>query len=122
MLTWALPAVFHREPAGLSSAEDIAPFSQSILINGVVGGLHWAAPFLAGLILALWTVAQFSKWTDRRRADGSTPDGTAAAAAVPACPACGQPMVRRVAGKGPSAGRPFWGCGRFPACRGTRPI
>lgn len=38
------------------------------------------------------------------------------------CPTCGGRMVRRVARKGPRAGRPFWGCARFPSCRGTRPI
>jgi ATP-dependent helicase HepA len=36
------------------------------------------------------------------------------------CPDCGSPMVARVAGKGPRAGQSFWGCSRFPICRGTR--
>jgi DNA-binding helix-hairpin-helix protein with protein kinase domain len=36
------------------------------------------------------------------------------------CPKCGSKMVRRVAGRGPNAGKPFWGCSRFPVCRGTR--
>ena len=43
-------------------------------------------------------------------------------AAAPACPACGKPMARRVAGKGSNAGQAFWGCSAFPRCRGTRPI
>ncbi len=38
---------------------------------------------------------------------------------VPACPRCRRPMARRVARSGPTAGRPFWGCTGFPACRGT---
>lgn len=42
------------------------------------------------------------------------------AAAV--CPICGSGMVRRTAKRGPDAGREFWGCSRYPACRGTRPI
>jgi restriction system protein len=37
------------------------------------------------------------------------------------CPRCGSAMVRRVAKQGASAGGAFWGCSRFPACRGTRP-
>lgn len=36
-------------------------------------------------------------------------------------PACDKLMVRRVAGKGPNAGQPFWGTD-FPRCRGTRPM
>lgn len=42
------------------------------------------------------------------------------AEAIPACPSCGSTMVRRTARKGASAGAQFWGCSRFPACRGTR--
>lgn len=38
---------------------------------------------------------------------------------APACPACGANMVRRVARKGPHSGNAFWGCSRYPACRGT---
>lgn len=37
----------------------------------------------------------------------------------PKCPTCASPMVRRTARKSKAA---FFGCSRFPACRGTRPI
>lgn len=40
---------------------------------------------------------------------------------TPDCPTCGASMVRRVAKKGGNAGEAFWGCTRFPQCRGTRP-
>lgn len=40
--------------------------------------------------------------------------------ASPACPKCGSTMVQRVAQKGSQAGNRFWGCTRFPACRGIR--
>ena len=40
---------------------------------------------------------------------------------APTCPRCGKPMRRRTARKGPNAGNPFWGCSRYPDCRGTRP-
>jgi len=37
------------------------------------------------------------------------------------CPSCLSAMVRRVAKQGDNAGKPFWGCTRYPAgCRGTR--
>jgi ssDNA-binding Zn-finger/Zn-ribbon topoisomerase 1 len=29
-------------------------------------------------------------------------------------------MVRRTAHKGKRAGRQFWGCSRYPSCKGTR--
>lgn len=39
---------------------------------------------------------------------------------TPNCPICGGRMVRRVARKGSNAGNEFWGCQKFPACRGVR--
>lgn len=38
------------------------------------------------------------------------------------CPRCGSPMVRRTARRSSRAGRPFWGCSRYPSCTGTRPV
>ncbi|MCU0914383.1 MAG: four helix bundle suffix domain-containing protein [Planctomycetes bacterium] len=35
---------------------------------------------------------------------------------APECPLCGKPMRRRKSAKGP-----FWGCGAYPDCKGTRP-
>lgn len=40
----------------------------------------------------------------------------------PACPHCGGCMVRRIARTGTNAGRSFWGCSTFPACRGVRQV
>jgi hypothetical protein len=36
------------------------------------------------------------------------------------CPQCGARMVRRTAWRGRRRGSSFWGCSRFPQCRGTR--
>ncbi|NMG30584.1 DUF2726 domain-containing protein [Aromatoleum evansii] len=44
----------------------------------------------------------------------------AEAVAVPACPKCGEPMVKRTGKTGTYAGKAFWGCTRFPACRGMQ--
>ena len=41
---------------------------------------------------------------------------------VPSCPECGTLMVLRTARKGRNAGEKFWGCARFPDCKGTRPV
>ena len=38
---------------------------------------------------------------------------------VPHCPKCNEKMVRRVAKKGATAGKAFWGCSSYPKCRGT---
>lgn len=41
--------------------------------------------------------------------------------ADPACPVCGEAMVRRTAKRGTHAGSAFWGCSLYPRCRGARP-
>jgi four helix bundle suffix protein len=38
---------------------------------------------------------------------------------APECPLCGEAMRKRTAGKGANAGKEFWGCSAYPACRGT---
>jgi restriction system protein len=38
---------------------------------------------------------------------------------TPSCPACNAAMVKRTATRGDSPGSKFWGCSRFPKCRGT---
>lgn len=55
-------------------------------------------------------------------ADGGraeAPKDAPAAGAAPRCPVCGAPMVLRTARKGPSAGKQFYGCSKYPHCRGT---
>lgn len=38
------------------------------------------------------------------------------------CPVCQSPMVMRTAKRGKNAGGSFWGCSRYPKCRGTRAV
>lgn len=41
---------------------------------------------------------------------------------IPSCPRCGRGMIRRLARRGRNRGNYFWGCSRYPSCRGTRSI
>jgi len=41
---------------------------------------------------------------------------------APECPRCGAEMVIREARRGANSGQRFWGCPKYPQCRGTRPI
>jgi DNA-binding helix-hairpin-helix protein with protein kinase domain len=38
------------------------------------------------------------------------------------CPTCGSSMIVRIARRGGRRGNRFWGCTRYPACKGTRPM
>lgn len=42
-------------------------------------------------------------------------------AVEPVCPKCHGAMILRTARQGLNAGTDFWGCSRYPKCRGTRP-
>lgn len=44
------------------------------------------------------------------------------AAIEPICPQCGSGMVKRTARKGGNAGGEFWGCSKFPECKGVRQL
>lgn len=46
----------------------------------------------------------------------------AASGHQPSCPKCGSKMVKRTARRGQNAGNEFWGCARYPECRGTLSI
>jgi restriction system protein len=94
-----------------------------------------AADFAAGRNIELWDGAKL-KAVIREVQDRSfsspfpahnPPDPirrtpTITEAAAPACPTCGSAMVKRVAKRGAKSGQPFWGCLRYPNCRGTRSI
>jgi DNA-binding helix-hairpin-helix protein with protein kinase domain len=41
---------------------------------------------------------------------------------APTCPRCSSSMRQRLARRGRNAGNYFWGCSRYPSCKGTRPI
>lgn len=50
-----------------------------------------------------------------------TMNSTVTASSEPVCPVCASQMVKRTAKKGQNAGAQFWGCSKYPACRGTLP-
>lgn len=41
---------------------------------------------------------------------------------APACPQCGSLMALRTAKAGKPPGSQFWGCTRYPECKGTQPV
>ena len=45
-----------------------------------------------------------------------------ASSSAPRCPACGNPMVKRIARQGKHAGESFWGCSAYPKCKTILPF
>lgn len=58
----------------------------------------------------------------RGRAEASDHSDSSDRSDTPLCPKCGAPMRRRTARQGPGAGSQFWGCSKYPDCKGTRPL
>lgn len=54
-----------------------------------------------------------------REVSAVRPNGPSSSTTATGCPRCGSPMVRREAKRGANAGRAFYGCSRYPACRGS---
>jgi len=49
----------------------------------------------------------------------STPESRLKAASEPVCPVCSSAMVKRSAKRGANAGNEFWGCSKYPSCKGV---
>ena len=86
-----------------------------------------AGPELERMIRSVQTTrhrTETGELTDRLAtgSQGGESTGPMLQSAPPACPACGGPMMQRTAKQGQFAGQPFWGCSRYPACRGKRPV
>lgn len=52
------------------------------------------------------------------KGEQSATDNVKSSPSVPMCPKCGAAMVKRRAARGENAGSEFWGCSKFPHCRG----
>lgn len=63
-----------------------------------------------------------SSSTSPRPVPAPSPGTSAGTSAAASCPRCGQQMIKRLARKGRNAGSYFWGCSRYPVCKGTRNI
>lgn len=55
-----------------------------------------------------------------RAAPATAPAPAQSKAQNPVCPLCSSVMRLKTAKQGRNAGQQFWGCARFPSCRGTR--
>ena len=98
------------------------PGPVALVVNTMVKGL---APWVAGGVLLSGLFGVAKRAANRRIERRNDPVEPAAVARVktpgvaPACPKCGGPTVQRLAKKGASAGKAFWGCKEFPKCLGV---
>ncbi len=119
-MKWLSPWWFAADPDNIMTRT----FSQ------VMGGAAVkAAPWTALVVLLIWAMARFKVWAERPPAvpgrhpePASTKTSAVKPDQTPACPTCGAAMKVRTAQRGQNAGSQFWGCSRYPDCKGTRPL
>ena len=58
----------------------------------------------------------------RRQQDRSDPTDRTDLTDLPKCPQCSSLMALRTAKSGKNAGQQFWGCTKYPDCKGTQPV
>lgn len=93
---------FTQEAKEFASGRNIS-LMDSVALRDLIGGVK-ARPVSGG--------AQAVRGNSSQTAQGSE--------AVLACPICGSSMVRRTAKRGANAGKTFWGCSKYPGCKGIR--
>ncbi|MGB6449547.1 MAG: restriction endonuclease [Steroidobacteraceae bacterium] len=115
---------WRRKSVGVVTVRELrGVMAQRGAAAGVVVGLHGFTPEAATFareggievldasgVAALVRGVPVETWEESPTRIGAAPMHT--------CPRCGSVMVRRVAGQGPHAGEAFFGCSRYPTCRG----
>lgn len=127
-LSWSVGVKVVRELYGIVAAEnatrgivvtsgkfthDAITFARTVSLT-LIDGEELVA--LIAELRAMPTLAE-SVYTQPARAEPVRAEPT-----VPQCPTCGEAMKLRTAKQGSRPGSQFWGCSKYPGCRGTRPL
>ena len=94
-----------------ADAISLARENQVELVNGGV---------LVKMLHAVQDVAGNTSTKPAKRPPQSPLEVGGGVPCAPSCPKCGESMVLRTAKNGPNAGSQFYGCRRYPECRGIR--
>lgn len=112
---WKVPVEVVRDMYGVMAARGAA--GAFVVTSGQF--TEPAKEFAAGRSVTLIDGAQLSKILKQtvKSVEGEIPE--LIEEGQPTCPSCSSTMVRRTAHRGDNAGNEFWGCSRYPACKGT---
>lgn len=130
----AVAKALKSDSADRSDADRLALYAQwlespdpAIRANALICVIHQANYLLDRQIASLETAfieeggyseqlaAERLRHRRQEKAEGN-------ARAEPACPLCGHLMAVRTAKAGKTPGSQFWGCTRYPECKGTLPV
>lgn len=119
MMTAAGPPATSR-PVFASPPTSPSP-GQSAL-GAATGVPPWPAPVPSQRVAPAFGVAPRPAPVASLRPYRVSSGGRVPPTATPRCPICTAPMVQRRARRGPAAGSRFWGCSRYPGCKGVREL
>ncbi|MEQ9724583.1 restriction endonuclease [Pseudomonas sp. WHRI 8822A] len=116
----------------------IREFLGAMVTHGAVGGFVVTAgsftteakEFASGRNIRLVDGVELKKWIAAAKRAPIRPSHTASQMKpvleevgpkieTPNCPVCSSTMLKRVAKRGPRIGQEFWGCTKWPGCKGT---
>lgn len=114
-------------PTGPTDLKNMGGLMVGMYWRGFATAFQYILPAVCVLGAAVSAYRRFAQGSGRRgsfgasQAAGGSPTQAAPSSSVasPVCPQCNAPMIKRTARKGAKAGSSFWGCSRYPQCRGT---
>lgn len=112
----------------------IREFFGAMAVEGAAGGFvvtsgqftKEAQAFASGRNIQLIDGARLKQWLVQHRTASAQPRPAEPVQPVyqpvpqdPTCPVCSSAMIKRLAKRGANAGNAFWGCSKYPGCRGV---
>ena len=115
----------------------VREFFGAMAAEGAAGGFivtsgqftYAATTFASGRNIQLIDGARLKRWLAQHRAAPTEPKFAEPAQPTqpayqpvhenPMCPVCSSTMIKRMAKRGANAGNAFWGCSKYPGCRGV---
>lgn len=127
-LSWSVGVKVARELYGIVAAENatrgIVVTSGAFTADAIAFARNVPLTLIAGdeLRALIADVRSTPTITEKGRDERPRSEPVRAELEVPQCPACGEAMKLRTAKQGSRPGSQFWGCSKYPSCRGTRPL
>jgi len=115
------PWLAHADPAVVANAVICLIHRANYLLDQQIRGLERQFVTQGGYSEQL-AAARLREREQKAKGDRSDRTDQSDKGDLPACPICGGAMALRTAKKGLRTGTQFWGCAKYPACKGTKPL
>ena len=117
------PWLEHEAPAVRANAIICLIHQANYLLDQQLSALEQAFIQDGGYSEQLATARMLQRRSRRDPSDQTDPSNPSDQTdPIPSCPQCGQLMALRTAKTGPKAGRQFWGCTKYPECKGVQEL